>query len=154
MYEMIDGVLLYSSLDAMRQTSEDVDLNETIENIKSDLEVLILQKSAVIETGPLPSITGVPILFYQLFYNLINNSLKFSRVEENACIQISAEPLDKSALEGLQLNVNKDYFRIQLKDNGIGFSQGDAERIFQTFSRLNSKDKYEGTVLACPSVGG
>jgi len=33
-----------------------------------------------------------------------------------------------------------------VKDNGIGFDQNEASQIFDTFSRLNSKDKYEGTV--------
>jgi signal transduction histidine kinase len=39
------------------------------------------------------------------------------------------------------------YVQISMQDNGIGFSQDHAERIFKTFTRLNPKDKYEGTGL-------
>ena len=39
------------------------------------------------------------------------------------------------------------YIQIDLKDNGIGFNQAYAERMFDVFSRLNAKDKYEGTGL-------
>jgi signal transduction histidine kinase len=41
----------------------------------------------------------------------------------------------------------KAFVRMILQDNGIGFAQSDAERIFKTFLRLNSKDKFEGTGL-------
>jgi signal transduction histidine kinase len=47
----------------------------------------------------------------------------------------------------MQLLPNKDYVQISVTDNGIGFDQAHAQRIFKTFTRLNSKDKFEGTGL-------
>ena len=41
----------------------------------------------------------------------------------------------------------RDYVRLRVTDNGIGFDQSQVSTIFKTFSRLNSKDKYEGTGL-------
>lgn len=139
MYAMIDGVLLYSSLNAAEMTAEAVDLNETLTNIENDLEVVIAQKGAVIERSHLPVIHGSGILLYQLFYNLVGNSLKFVKPDTKPLIQIEAK--EAKALNG-QRNV-----QINVRDNGIGFAQEDAERIFQTFSRLNPKDKFEGTGL-------
>ncbi len=79
MYNMIDGVLLYSSVGSGEQAVEKVDLNETIRNVETDLEVVIQQKQAVIYKEHLPDIDGSPVLLHQLFYNLINNALKFSK---------------------------------------------------------------------------
>lgn len=138
--EMIDGVLLYSSVSATQQTNEKINLTEVFNQIVSDLELLIKEKNAVISFYTLPVITGSPILIYQLFYNLINNSLKFSKKDENTEIFISYTRQKNQSQ-------NREYIRIEIQDNGIGFEQSEATKIFQTFFRLNSKDNYEGTGL-------
>ncbi len=146
MYTMIDGVLFYSSFSAMEQVSEKVDLNDVFKNIEADLEIVIQQKQAGIRFSDLPVIEGSPVLMHQLFYNLVNNSLKFSRENVPPLIEITTKllaTLNKS--EGVF--PREDYVQIFIKDNGIGFNQSNASKIFKTFSRLNSKDKYEGTGL-------
>ncbi|HEX2608149.1 MAG TPA: ATP-binding protein [Flavisolibacter sp.] len=147
MYAMIDGVLLYSSLNALEETRELIDLNELVSNILVDLEVVITEKSAVIQANELPSMEGSSILLYQLLYNLLNNALKFSRPGVPPLITLQAESTGKEEWQQLNLPLNKEYLKLVLRDNGIGFPQSEAERIFKTFSRLNSKDKYEGTGL-------
>lgn len=137
-YSMIDGVLKYSTAIAVEIPFTVVDLNEIIENVKVDLELLMKEKSAVIKYDPLPKIAGIPELLYQLFYNLINNSLKFAKDNEPAVITITNQFTE------LQ---DGRFVKITLRDNGIGFDNDYAERIFSTFTRLNSKDKYEGTGL-------
>ncbi|MDJ1502112.1 ATP-binding protein [Xanthocytophaga agilis] len=137
MVSMVDGVLAYSKLNANEQPIEAIDLNQTLINIVTDLELLIQQKDAVITWDLLPVIQGAPVLIYQLFYNLINNSLKFSKKDQKPVISIT------SSFE----TTNGDFVRIQVADNGIGFTDDNAEKIFNTFTRLNSKDEYEGTGL-------
>jgi signal transduction histidine kinase len=46
-----------------------------------------------------------------------------------------------------QVDPNQEFAKIVVIDNGIGFEQTYAEKIFESFLRLNSKDKYEGTGL-------
>lgn len=135
---MIEGVLNYSMLSAAHQKIEKVDLNKTIETIESDLEVLISQKSATIHYQNLPIVEGASVLLYQLFYNLLNNSLKFSKPDTPAVIEISSSKTEKDQTE---------FAVITITDNGIGFEQEFAQKIFETFLRLNSKDKFEGTGL-------
>ncbi len=147
MYDMIDGVLLYSSMESMQQTMREVDLNEVIANICSDLEVVIALKKAVIEAVPLPTVAGVPVLVYQLFYNLINNSLKFGKPDVPPVIRLASSEVGAEEMHELKLSAEGRFVHIRMEDNGIGFAQDDSERIFQTFSRLNAKDKYEGTGL-------
>jgi light-regulated signal transduction histidine kinase (bacteriophytochrome) len=147
MYSMIDGVLLYSSLNALDQTKESIELKEILQSIESDLEVLITQKEAIIKYGDMPFIEGSNILIYQLFYNLINNSLKFSSPHRKPLIQLNSTSVTKEEVRRRNLNAHKEYVKIVLQDNGIGFNDGQAEKIFGTFTRLHSKDKYEGTGL-------
>ncbi len=145
---MIDGVLIYSSLDGEVVTNEMIDLNKIIRNIQEDLELLIAQKNAVIQYRNLPSIEGSSILIYQLFYNLINNSLKFSKKDIPTVLKIESQATYITDLRHYSLEYSEhDYVKILVKDNGIGFSINDEEKIFKTFSRLHSKDLYEGTGL-------
>jgi PAS domain S-box-containing protein len=135
---MIDGVLNYSMLSAAHQKIERVNLNDTIKDIESDLELIITQKMATINCEELPEVDGASVLLYQLFYNLINNSLKFSNPAQPPVINISSTI---STVEG------RKFAEIKISDNGIGFEQEFAEKIFETFLRLNSKDLFEGTGL-------
>ena len=88
------------------------------------------------------------MLIYQLFYNLINNALKFSKPGEKNHITINVKKVKGFEVNGSSgLIPGKDYISIEIKDQGIGFDMDDTEKMFQLFSRLNSKDKYEGTGL-------
>jgi PAS domain S-box-containing protein len=135
---MIEGVLKYSSFDTSEHQVASLDLNKILSDIQNDLEVLIQQKGATVRYEALPSIEGVQVLIYQLFYNLINNSLKFASQDRPLSIHISAKTI-------LQNNI--PYAQIEVSDNGIGFEANYNEKIFETFTRLNTRDKYDGTGL-------
>ncbi|HYH14991.1 MAG TPA: PAS domain S-box protein [Flavisolibacter sp.] len=144
---MVEGVLTYSTINAAEEKAELVNLNDTINNIESDLELVIQQKTATIKYNQLPVITAAPFLMYQLFYNLVNNSLKFSKVNTPAIIEIVASKVQGGQWYGQELSSDQAYWEIKLSDNGIGFAEENAEVIFKTFARLHSKDQYEGTGL-------
>lgn len=135
MFTMIDGVLSYSTTNAINQKAELVNLNEVVKNIIGDLEIALQSTSGVINYEDLPTVEGAPVLLYQLFYNLINNSIKFARLDRPPIINLSSKILDDGTVQ------------ITLSDNGIGFEPHHASRIFETFTRLNPKDQYEGTGL-------
>lgn len=137
MFSMIEGVLNYSVISTTEQRIEPVDLNEILQSIKNDLELPIEQKNATVHYSDLPKIEGSAVLLYQLFYNLVNNSLKFSQPAQPPVIRISA----------LLPEDDREWAIIKVEDNGIGFEQEYAERIFESFARLNSKDQFEGTGL-------
>jgi PAS domain S-box-containing protein len=142
--EIIDGVLALASIKSEKQTDERVDLSEVIESAKRDLDLIIEEKKAKIKYATLPIIRGSQFLIYQLFYNLISNSLKFARPGIHPLIQISAiGPTTELSTE------------ITIEDNGIGFPQQYADRIFDTFTRLNPRGTFDGTGLGlsiCKSI--
>ena len=138
MQNLIEGILSYSTLGNNTQPIEVVDLNEVIENVKIDLELIIKEKGAIFIGCDLPKIEGIPILISQLFYNLIQNALKFSKANEPPRVVITCS---STTIEG------NDAVQISIKDNGIGMDAEFAEKIFIAFERLHSKDEYEGNGL-------
>lgn len=138
MNNIIEGILSYSTIDKTRQPIEQIDLSQVIENIKTDLELIIREKGAILSTCDLPEIEGAPILITQLFYNLIQNALKFSKADQPPRVIIACST---TSLNG------QDAVKITIKDNGIGMDPAFAEKIFTAFERLNSKDQYEGNGL-------
>ncbi len=153
--KMVDGVLTYSSINGVEAIDENVDLNAVLDNVENDLELIIQENDAEIKRDHLPFVNGVSLLLYQLFYNLVNNALKFTRDGVNPVIEIFAYKVSQDELENYPVDHNSNYIKIHVKDNGIGFSQEDANKIFKTFTRLHSKDQFEGTGLGlslCKSI--
>jgi len=82
----------------------------------------------------------------QLFYDIIHNSLKFSKNDVTPIIEISSRKLTKKDIKShTKLDVKLRYYEIIFKDNGIGFDQKYAEQIFTMFQRLGSGSEYAGT---------
>lgn len=148
MSNMIESILNYSVINATEQSTETVDLNRVMEGIMNDLELLILQKEARIIYHNLPKIKGVSTLIYQLFYNIVCNSLKFSKENTEAVIKVSSQKVPFSEVAALvQHGRCEQYHHVVIEDNGIGFNQEYAEKMFDVFTRLNGHDQYEGTGL-------
>jgi two-component system CheB/CheR fusion protein len=141
---LIKDLLSYSRLSKTNDRYVDTDLQQILENIKNDFEVVIRQKHAQIRSMPLPVIKAIPIQINQLFYNLIGNALKFS---ENApVIDITCSRVSRQQMKNLpRLNPQYAYVVLSFKDNGIGFEQVYAEKIFTIFQRLNDRQQYSGT---------
>jgi len=85
----------------------------------------------------------VPSQFRQLFQNLISNSLKFVRDDVQPHVSITYRylpPDDVPQLEGAMR-----YLKLEFTDNGIGFEEEYAGKIFAIFQRLHGRSEYEGT---------
>ncbi|HEY6953624.1 MAG TPA: PAS domain S-box protein [Flavisolibacter sp.] len=136
MFSLIDGILNYSKVDAERDSFAVVNLDRLLKGVEADLEVALLQKNGIITNDELPSIEGIEILLRQLFYNLIYNAIKFSKPDV---------PLKISVTHTVEERAQKQWVQICIADNGIGFEQEHAEKIFEIYARLHSRNVYEGT---------
>lgn len=142
---LINNLLEYSRLSRLKIGFEKVDLNTIVHNVLTDYELLITQKNAVVDVDELPLIDAVPLQMNQLFFNLIGNALKFTRKFVAPHVTITSQKLtkeQKASLNGLE--AEKDYVQIKVADNGIGFNQDYANKIFVIFQRLNDKSIYGG----------
>jgi PAS domain S-box-containing protein len=144
MQVLIDGLLSLSTI-TRNNDFQNYSLQKIVHEATSDLDLKIKEKNAIINARNLPEAYIIPVQFRQLFYNLISNSLKFSKKDIPIVINISACQLPHEEIEELSLPKNCRYLKIILEDNGIGFENEYAEKIFQMFQRLHGKVDYEGT---------
>lgn len=136
MTHLIDDLLTFSRLSQAEIHFERVDLNVLLGQIVSDLEITIGDKQAKVSFEGLPVVNGIALQLGQVFQNLISNSLKFSHPEKCPEIVVTSRVIEKGG---------KKFNLIKFTDNGIGFDNSYAGKIFEIFQRLHSKDEFEGT---------
>nr|WP_315132086.1 ATP-binding protein [uncultured Flavobacterium sp.] len=125
----------------------ETDLNKILEETLQDLSTNIEEKKAEIQVGNLPTIKAIPFQIKQLFINLISNSLKYSKEDSIPEIKITSGKITEKEQRDYKIANKEDYYKIVITDNGIGFKQEYAEKIFLLFKRLNTDPKYSGTGL-------
>jgi len=123
----------------------DTDLNTIVRESIEELNDNITAKGATITIATLPVIRAIPQLIRQVFINLIGNAIKYSNKNIAPIILIDGKELENNELPLVQGISNTKYFRLTVKDNGIGFPDDQTLKIFEPFHRLHSKDKYDGT---------
>ncbi len=151
---LIDDLLQYSYVSQPMLKKEAVDLNKKIALVLEDLELDVHQKKAIVEVHPMPTVMGYRRQLQQLFQNLISNALKYSKAGVPPHIVISATKKTCDEVRDLftECLTGDDFHLITVSDNGIGFEQEDAERIFQMFQRLHGKTEYSGTGIGLAIV--
>jgi PAS domain S-box-containing protein len=146
MTKLIRDVLAFSQISAREDGFETVDLSEVLKNVKTDFELLIEQKQALIEVSNMPVIQAISSQMTQLFSNLLSNSLKYTKQGVTPVIKIfTTLAKQEDVTSHPQLDPGKKYYHIQFSDNGIGFDEEHADRIFKIFQRLHAKTEFEGT---------
>ena len=130
MTDLINGLLALVRLRKAGQPTALVSFEELLEDAKASLQAAIRESRAEIQHGPLPTLIVDKVQFSQLLQNLISNAIKYRR-EEGPVIRIQAK------------RDGSDWI-FSVADNGQGFDQQYAERIFALFQRLHSRD-VEGT---------
>ncbi len=125
---------------------ETADLNEILQDVRNDYHLIIAEKQAVIHMDELPVLHARPTLIYQLFQNLISNSIKYAREGVPPVVHISYQKVHGSAVTGIEnIDRYRQYHVITVADNGIGVEEKYNERIFNLFQRLHSREAYSGT---------
>ncbi|KGO87704.1 sensor histidine kinase [Flavobacterium suncheonense] len=145
MRNLIDDLLQFSRSNKAEKEYESADLNFLLENSKQELSSIIEDKKAVIISDRLPTLNVIPFQIQQLFTNILGNSLKYEKEGIPPQIFIAAKKVKASDEEQLPKNAGDSYYKISITDNGIGFEQEYAEKIFILFNRLHNKNEYDGT---------
>lgn len=144
MQTMIDDLLSVSMITG-NHSFQTHSLQAILEDARQAVEFKIEQKGAIIEAQSLPTANIIASQFRQLFQNLLSNSLKFVREGVQPVLRISYEYKTPSQLAHLNLPKAASYLMLQFRDNGIGFDNEFAGKIFQIFQRLHGRSEYEGT---------
>lgn len=129
---LLSDILEYSKIDKDIQKKEKVNINNLLKAITNDLEILLNKKSGKIVYQNMPEIFGNKTQLYQVFQNLINNAIKYSKEGEDAIVNVEAQEFN-------------DSWQFSVKDNGIGVEKRFFDKIFDIFQRLHQKNEYNGT---------
>jgi len=140
---LISDVLNYSRINNHDKFIGKVDLNEVISETLDDLSLIIEEKNAIVNVNVLPTVTGLEPQLRQLFYNLINNALKFNTLQP--AVNISYQEISASSERSFDQAAPVGNFHvISIADNGIGMNNEYSSRIFDMFQRLHQRDQYGG----------
>jgi len=145
MHKFVEDMLVYSRTNMADRVYEAADLNEILENSKRDLSQLIEEKKAIINATSLPTADVIPFQIQQLFINLISNAIKYSRPDIFPVINIDSKLAIGKDIPDTGDNTEKIFYNISISDNGIGFEQRYAEKIFDLFFRLHTGSEYTGS---------
>jgi len=132
MQVLISDLLMFSRITTKAQPFVPVELASIAQDVARDLEARTHESGGHIEIGALPTIDADPLQMRQLLQNLVANALKFHRPGVPSRVRIDAM-------------VEHGTCSVSVADNGIGFDQKYAERIFTMFERLHGRGTYEGT---------
>jgi signal transduction histidine kinase len=142
MSNLINDLLEFSRVTTRGDDFSDVDLSLLIEEVVGDLEIAIEECDGKINVDDLPFIKGDKGQMYQLFLNLLSNAIKFRKPDVSPVISIQYE---KHQTNDELTNLTVDWHIITISDNGIGFEQEFADKIFVPFQRLHGRTEYKGT---------
>lgn len=145
MRQLITSLLEFSRITQTQAPFAQVSLNLVIKQVITDLELKIEETGTVVNFGVLPVVDAVATHMKQLFMNLISNAIKFHKPGEPPVITIASQPLAEEELQAYALQPKRHYHKVTVTDNGIGFEQEYANRIFQVFQRLHGKSEFPGS---------
>lgn len=134
MQRRIEDLLRLARVGRTPAVFQATDLEQVMRDVLDDLEIAARESDASIEVGDLPEIEADPSQLRMLFQNLIANALKFHRPGDRPVVRIRSDPA-----------VTPGTVRLIVEDEGIGFEQQFAERIFGPFQRLHGREEYEGS---------
>jgi PAS domain S-box-containing protein len=131
MKKLIDALLQYSRVGTSKEKFTSIDLNEVLAYNLLVLKKNIESTNGTVHVKPLPLINANKTLINELFFNLINNAVKYHG-EKAPEIEVGCDE-------------EKDQFVFYVKDNGIGINPQNFDRIFIIFQRLHAREEYSGT---------
>ncbi len=144
---LIKDLLSLSRLLSEKTALVPTSLNDVLGDVLTDMEDKIIENKAEIDSVPLPIVMGNAGQIYQLFQNLISNSLKFGRVGVLTKIKVRVSTISK--WEGEQEN---KFYQVAIIDNGVGFNNEYVEKMFAIFGRIDKTKAIDGTGIGLSIV--
>ncbi|MDO9532673.1 MAG: DUF3365 domain-containing protein [Deltaproteobacteria bacterium] len=132
MGQLIDDLLAFSRLGRREVKAADLDMETVVRNVVGELQNTLGNRTVEWDLKPLPATRADRALMHQVWVNLLDNALKFTRLKEAAIIEVGCRPAG-----------DEDIYYV--KDNGVGFDMQFAHKLFGVFQRLHRYEEFEGT---------
>lgn len=150
MEDLLDGLLNYARIGGGELKIVKVDLGDVVSEVLKEAEDTIQKLRISTEVEMLPTVWGDKLQIKQVFQNLIENSLKYrNSSRETSFLKVFAET--PSNCDAQDKN-HYPFVQIVVQDNGVGFDNKTAGRIFDLFHRLVSKSQFDGSGIGLATV--
>jgi signal transduction histidine kinase len=145
MQGLIEDLMNFTNLVRNGEELEDVNADELLNEVQQALQDKIKEKSAVIHMGQMPVITGYRQQLFLMFKSLLDNSLKFSKPGVPPVVTIQWVRTTDGELDIPEKAPGKrEFIKISVRDNGLGFNSEFSQKMFLIFQRLHSGNEFEG----------
>ncbi|MES2894388.1 MAG: PAS domain S-box protein [Bacteroidota bacterium] len=145
MSSLIHSLRAFSLTQITDLSREECNLNTIVSETMAALQEEIESSSVAFETDTLPTVHGIRFLYSQLFINLVENAIKYSRLDVQPLVKITCETVHSDLVNSPLKQTDKQYYKISVADNGIGFNNSFKQQIFAPFQRLHGHGVYAGT---------
>lgn len=144
--ELVEGLLELSRSIRQPVKKQAVDLRLLVEQAFAETSPQREGRSVELIIDNLAPVEADPLLLKQVLVNLLSNAVKFTRHREVARIEVGVLPFDSRLPRGLERSGPATRMPVfYVRDNGVGFSNEDADKLFTVFHRLHPEEEYEGT---------
>ena len=139
MGRMVDDLLHLSRIERQKLALRETDLNTVVQEVLRDVEDDLAGRSIEWRVGELPVAACDPGLIKLAFTNLLSNAIKYTKHRPTAIIEVGYEAEPSPGV-------------IYVRDNGAGFDQRYADKLFGVFQRLHRSEDFEGTGIGLATV--
>ena len=140
MSQLVDDLLSFSRMGRTEMHETKVALEQLVQECIQDLEMATRERNIAWHIAPLPAVIGDRSMLKQVFANLLDNAVKYSRPSNPAKIEV--------VCSGQQ----DGWGTVFVRDNGVGFDMKYAHRLFGVFQRLHRADEFEGMGVGLANV--
>ncbi|MBI1274836.1 PAS domain S-box protein [bacterium] len=132
MHSMVGDLLEYARIGNEEMRYSKVSMEDQMRQVKENLASFIAEHRASITHDALPEVMGNPIQLMRLLQNLVGNAIKFHAKDTLPQVHVSVKE-------------QENYWRFEVKDNGIGMAPEYTTQIFEPFRQLHARNEYMGT---------
>lgn len=142
MSQLIDDLLAFSRLGRQTIQRNDVDMVKLVQSVVEKVKLDVQGRKVEFVIKKMPSCHADDALLSQVYYNLISNAVKFTRLRSKSVIEIGYKTSIPRLPDGTIQAVADCYY---VSDNGVGFDMRYYDKLFSVFQRLHKAEEYEGT---------